>query len=57
MSGNTDVSHVLVPIVGLTGTDPKPPAWPKRNSISSATSSGSVMKCHAALPADRQISA
>ena len=50
-SGNSDVCHVLDPIVTRTRTEPKPRWLPRViSSISSASSNGNVTKCHAASP-------
>ena len=50
LSGKIDVFHSVFPILALTRTDPNPVRFPCRNLIWAASSSGSVMKYHAALP-------
>ena len=48
LRGKIDVPQELEPIVTCTRRDPKPPRLIGISSISSATSCGSVRKCHAA---------
>ena len=48
LSGNREVLHLVAPISTLTLTEPNPPAWGTRSSISSAMSVGSVTNTHGA---------
>lgn len=54
VSGKTEVDQVLAPIVTSTFTEPNPTRGPDSRTMTSACSSGTVTKCHAASPGATQ---